>query len=840
MIAQMLSWYCIFLFLGLVSFPLTSLIFSKQQNKGFAFSKIVGLLGWGYVYWITNIFGLLTNTLVGVVSALLVVVLINAALYRKQKDTIKQAIKENGRTYLIIEVLFLAAFVVTCLTRAMAPNLTGTEKPMELAFINAIIKTPQFPPGDPWLSGYAISYYYFGYLQVAMLAILSGVSGGIAFNLAISAWVGLICITAFGIAFELLCSYFAHRKKNERGIRKKIGWFALLAPFLLLVASNAEGGLEMLHASGTFWQTDAEGVQHSDFWEWLDIQELNEPPAVNEQWEPQRTGGTWWWRASRVISDYDGAGNFREVIDEFPAFTFYLADLHPHVLSIPFFLLCIALSLQLFMDDGAWLIESKSWKDVLHTHQYWISTLILGSLLFMNTWDFPAGLGLYILVFVLMVFKQTKWSWTALLEIIWKVILLVIGCVLLYLPFFLGFASQAGGIFPSLLYSTRGAQFGVMFFPFLALLFIYLIWVNRRKAAPDRKIALYVFVFLLVLILFMLLFPFSRQIAVGFWNGMQSLFGGFETKLAQAMQNAQSFAAIYNAADIPSLMRQTIQRRLQDPTTVILLIVCIFLVVRYLFRRKKEEEGNANLEEVNTEKPVHEFVNFLILLGAGLCLIPEFIFLGDVFQTRMNTIFKFYFQAWILWSIAGSFALVVLWDALKGWKGILFKACMIVVLLIACVYPFFLYRDRIRNTDHTTWTLDGTAYLEYSNPGDLQIIQTLQTLPYGVVAEAVGGSYSGYARIATNSGYPTVLGWPGHEMQWRGGVTEMGLRQSDIQYLYETPEWSLAEMILERYNIRYVVVGNYERTTYDVDEEKFTRYLTLLMQTGNTALYQYP
>mgnify|MGYP000977398638 CR=1 FL=1 len=315
----------------------------------------------------------------------------------------------------------------------------------------------------------------------------------------------------------------------------------------------------------------------------------------------------------------------------------------------------------------------------MHSHQYWISALILGSLLFMNTWDFPAGLGLFVLVFVLKVFKQTKWSWSAFVDIVWKVILLVIGCVLLYLPFFLGFASQAGGIFPSLLYSTRGAQFGVMFFPFLALLLIYLMWVNRRKTAPDGKIARYVFVFLLLLILFLLLFPFSRQIAVGFWNGMQNMFGGFEAKLAQAVQDAQSFAAIYHTEDIPSLIRQTIQRRLQDPTTVILLLGFIFLVVRYLFRKKRAEDS-TDTGDTRTDAPILEYVNFLILLGAGLCLLPEFIFLGDVFQTRMNTIFKFYFQTWILWSIAGSFVLVVLWDASKRWKGILFKVCMILVL----------------------------------------------------------------------------------------------------------------------------------------------------------------
>jgi len=84
-----------------------------------------------------------------------------------------------------------------------------------------------------------------------------------------------------------------------------------------------------------------------NFWTWLDISELNRMPAQPFAWTPDRFW--WWWRASRVISDYDLAGQGREVIDEFPFFSFLHADLHPHVLAIPFILLTVALALNIFL-----------------------------------------------------------------------------------------------------------------------------------------------------------------------------------------------------------------------------------------------------------------------------------------------------------------------------------------------------------------------------------------------------------------------------------------------------------------------------------------------------------
>ncbi len=104
---------------------------------------------------------------------------------------------------LVNEILFLVAFAGMAIIRAANPEILGTEKPMELAFINAILHSPEFPPHDPWLSGYAISYYYFGYVLVAMLAKITLVQGSIAFNLGIALVFGLSASGAFGLVYNL-------------------------------------------------------------------------------------------------------------------------------------------------------------------------------------------------------------------------------------------------------------------------------------------------------------------------------------------------------------------------------------------------------------------------------------------------------------------------------------------------------------------------------------------------------------------------------------------------------------------------------------------------------------
>jgi uncharacterized membrane protein len=104
--------------------------------------------------------------------------------------------------------------------------------------------------------------------------------------------------------------------------------------------------------------------------------------------------------------------------------------------------------------------------------------------------------------------------------------------------------------------------------------------------------------------------------------------------------------------------------------------------------------------------------------------------------------------------------------------------------------------------------------------------------------EAVGSSYSNYARISSNSGQPALLGWPGHEDQWRGGREVFAAREQDIYRLYATPNWWEADQIIQQYSIRYIVVSTLERITYPVEEEKFNRYLTPVFRSGPITVYQ--
>jgi uncharacterized membrane protein len=226
--------------------------------------------------------------------------------------------------------------------------------------------------------------------------------------------------------------------------------------------------------------------------------------------------------------------------------------------------------------------------------------------------------------------------------------------------------------------------------------------------------------------------------------------------------------------------------------------------------------------------------------------VPEFIYLRDQFGTRMNTIFKFYFQTWMLWACVAAFAVVVLLHELSGFKKAMFSAGTVVVLGIALVYPFFGIADRFQNVKDLT--LDGTAFIQNYNPDEMSAIRWLSNAPTGVVLEAVGGSYSGYARISTHSGQSTVLGWPGHEGQWRGSGREMGSRQADVELIYTSANWDEAAALLNKYQVRYIYIGSLERNTFvesterntrNLNEVKFKRNLKAVFQNASVIIYEY-
>jgi uncharacterized membrane protein len=278
------------------------------------------------------------------------------------------------------------------------------------------------------------------------------------------------------------------------------------------------------------------------------------------------------------------------------------------------------------------------------------------------------------------------------------------------------------------------------------------------------------------------------------------------------------------------------RRRLTNIGSLLTLLALLIPALAFLLRKYDP------VEDASTNLHPSAFALLLISLGTLLILGPEFFYLRDNFGYRINTVFKFYYQAWILLSIAAAFTVAVMLHELRGLASIFYTGLIVIVIVMGLFYPVFSLpskTDDFKSSNPSQRTLDGSAYLAGFLPEDYQAFAFMKTLEPGVVAEAIGGQYSEYARVATFTGMPAVLGWPGHEGQWRDNALQ-GSRQGDIQTLYTTPDWSIAQEILNRYNIRYVYVGPLERSTYPVNDEKFNLFLKLVYQQGNVSIYEVP
>jgi uncharacterized membrane protein len=716
---------------------------------------------------------------------------------------------------------------------------------MELAFINAILKSPSFPPSDPWLAGYSISYYYFGYVMIAMLCRITGVYSGVGFNLAAGLWFSLTALGAYGIVYNLIAIWKGNHSGEKSDSKKTIpGLFGgLLGPFFILIVSNLEGFLDMLSSGGLFWSRAADGTLQSSFWSWLGILEINTAPPEPLSWIPTRYN--WWWRASRVVADYMANGSFREVIDEFPVFSYFLSDLHPHVLDMPFVMLAISLALNLYAWGQNKQVEGIQLWDWIQKPAFWLTAIAFGGLAFMNTWDFPFYVALVSGVYALVRYQQNGWSWRRLLEFAEYAAIIGIAGVLLYFPFYIGFSSQAGGFIPSMVFFTRGVQYWVMFAPLLVPIFMLVVYLyNQRRQADSLAIGLKFAglvvggLWLLSYLLggLLLIFPLLGDI-MSQGNGALAGLGG---KLIDA---GNEFAGAQGADSAGSLFWGTLLHRFTSPGTWLTLFILIALVWAIIATTHRKA-ANAGVDVSGDDLTQHfnrsgfPFVLALILLGAGLTLFPEFFYLRDQFGYRINTIFKFYFEGWITWGLAAAFASYVLWSEARTKKWRMgFAVAWLAVIGAALVY-FVLGLNTFTNGFHPdSLNLDGTTF--YS-ADELAGVNWLDSAPYGVVAESVGGSYSAYARVSELSGLPTVLGWVGHEGQWRGGYTEVGNRQSDIELLYRTNDWATVLNIIQEYNIRYIYIGDLERSTYHVVEAKFQEHLSVAYQNTSVTIYQVP
>ncbi len=246
--------------------------------------------------------------------------------------------------------------------------------------------------------------------------------------------------------------------------------------------------------------------------------------------------------------------------------------------------------------------------------------------------------------------------------------------------------------------------------------------------------------------------------------------------------------------------------------------------------------------------PTDIFVLILIILSTLLIIIPEFVYLKDIYPAhyRANTMFKLVYQSFMMLSLCCGYIIVRLFLL---WRNkirkvfnfyFLYFLFSLVFLALVFIYPYFAITSYYGQLQNYT-SLDGTKYLQKLYPTDYDAILWLNTNIAGqpVILEAQGDSYTDYARVSANTGLPTVLGWTVHEWLWRGSYSPLPERINDVQTMYESPDITITKQLLDKYNVSFVFIGQLEREKYkNLQEDKFAELGKLIYRNGTTSIYQ--
>ena len=951
-----IRWWAALTLLGLVALPLVYTLLRPLADRGYAFIKTAGLLLVSFVFWLAGSLGLAGNDGGGIALALLVVGAASLLAYRRRAPgdvALGAWLRANWRTVLAAELVFAGVFALWVWVRMQNPAIANTEKPMEFAFLNGVTLSPAFPSLDPWLAGYGISYYYFGYVMTSLLARLAVVPTAVAFNLAIAWLVAGAAVGAFGVVFNLVAGRGI--RNYELGIRNEEvasgGWrvargdssieqltndslppvtrhspratrailLGLIAALAVPVAGNLQIGLEVLHGNG---------VGSDGFWEWLDVRDVS-GPADSDGTPRYLSSEWWWWRTSRVIHEYHLSSRAEEGLEpivEVPAFSFILGDLHPHVLALPFAFLSIGVALAwwLRVAGGGWRVtieethakaqrgQRREEESLLATHYsppaaqpasedadsapatrhapratrsllwsvigdvgwpLWLFTaVVLGGLSFLNTWDVLIHLFVVLGAFFLGHWQRQGhtrglWGRTALLAV-----LLVVPAALLYLPFYLGFRSQAGPPFllPMLMQPTRLAHYAIIFGLPLASISVMLVALAARRRFRHWQMGLGVAAAVvggLFLLMVLLLWVVAAAQPGGGMVG--ALVNEMGLSLPARPEGTLAFG--WGVRAVAAVLPLWLMARLASPWLLLALIGLLALVVMALRSGVEEEKSPqiTQIEEKRTDSVSDSrhgtlpFVLLLILTGLLLTLGPEFVYLRDNFGVRLNTTFKFYYQAWVMFGVAAVFALDYLLsmrrtpaERLAGGAA---TVAYVTLLAVALLFPFYAvqsraleYRGPARDAagqpqERQPATLDGLASLRRFNPDEYEALMWLLDnvvtpgQPPPVVLEAVGGQYSAFGRVAANTGLPTLLGWPGHEWQWRGSDhPEPGRREAIVEQIYTATDLGVVGFLLDEFNVAYIYVGDQESEAYGLAGlEKFREQLEVAFTNDRVTIYRW-
>jgi YYY domain-containing protein len=654
---------------GLAAAPLAALVFARLPGSGLGFAKPLGLLLVGWLAWMAASVGLADYGRGTLAGALVLVALAGAAAALRQRtlsrrlgerpeprgrlarwrrarlETLALPAEDPHRRGLLIgsEVVFVVAFAAMALLVSFAPDVWNTEKPMDMGFMSAIAASGSFPPHDPWMAGETINYYYLGHLLLAMPAHALGLEPSVGYNLSLAALFGLTASAAFTFAGTV----WAATRETVRGGPVGVG---LLAVALLVVLGNLAGGREWLRADG--------------------------PPL-----------GYDWFAPSRVIKD---------TINEFPAFSFTLGDVHAHVLALPFTLLALAFALQVALTGPRADAALRAVAEAL------AAALALGALYAINSWSYPLAAGVLVLA-VLVWLQDPAAAGRRGFPLVWLGLVLI-GSVVLLLPFWLNFDPPShgiGGVKDHPPFTTWAGD--------MALIYGALAWLVAAAYA-SRVLAA----------------PRPARLAI--WLAVGA---AFVLSLLAPLHYSQ-IAALAAAAGVA--LHAALRSRLPPAERFVWVLIAVAagcLLVPELVYVRDEFDGTVNYRSNTVFKLGYHA--YLLLAIAAACAVP---WAGRWLPRRMWT----------------------------GWAAV---AAVLLLLGLVYPYAGPYAKTRGYSASPTLDGLGWLRARAPGDVGAIEWLRA-HTPGDAVVLESAGPDYSvfGHARISTFSGRPTVMGWAGHEIQW--------------------------------------------------------------------------
>ena len=502
-----------------------------------------------------------------------------------------------------------------------------------------------------------------------------------------------------------------------------------------------------------------------------------------------------WFHASRVING---------TINEVPAFSVFWGDLHPYFIAFPLVVLVATLAIVTLRSEEHPFAKSRG---ATRFAVIALTAVFLGSLYPTNSWDFPTFTTVLLAAVAWRMLpahalelldakawgKDGKVSFQSMrdrflaegkgwaFDTVLVCGAIAVGAVVLYLPFHIDFGKQVGRGVRLAQRRSDAIPMLIHFAPWFLIIEGWAIAASKDGATRMKRA---------------ITLPLTAAVLVFYELALEPSVAGWVKSMG-------------SGGTVSYVLAQGIDHLFLRGLAFVLIIAALWTML-----------GDLEFDEVATWEGG---ARILTCAALGLVLVCEFAFVRDFYggdNERMNTVFKAYIQAWILFALGASGLFAAIWRTVSTrdirWKGGFVAAT---ALLSVCSLTFITLADRTRSglwqgtraAPRPTW--DPELLFRTTLAADARAVDWIKENlpPDAVLLEATAHAYEWPSRIATFSGRLSLIGWKNHESGWRNDWSFAMEREAALQQIYKAPDLATALPILRKYGIQYVYVGQIER-----------------------------